>query len=72
MSNSPTLSESTSPAGTDEAVTGQEIMDHGGLPSPTEETQLGFQNLGIGDRDKHAKEIDLCSSRSALMLTTCS
>ena len=61
MSTTPTLDETISPAGADEAAS-QEIMDQEGHPSPTLETQLGLQNLGIGDRDKHAKEIDLCST----------
>ena len=56
MSNNPSLHENVSPAETGET-------DHQeGLPSPTQEAQLGLQNMGIGEREKHAKEIETCST----------
>ena len=56
MSNNPSLHENISPAETGET-------DHQeGLPSPTQEAQLGLQNMGIGEREKHAKEIETCST----------
>ena len=63
MSNNPSLHENVSPAETGETVLHQEDMDHQeGLPSPTQEAQLGLQNMGIGEREKHAKEIETCST----------
>ena len=62
MSTNSTLHESVSPAEAGEAVLHQEDMDQEGLPSPTQEAQLGLQNMGIGEREKHAKEIETCST----------
>ena len=61
MSNIPSLQESVSPAETGEAVPQQEDMDQEALSSPTQEAQLGLQNMGIGEREKHAKEIETCT-----------
>ena len=62
MSTNSTLHESVSPAETGEAVLHQEDMDHQEvLSSPTQEAQLGLQNMGIGEPEKHAKEIETCT-----------
>ena len=62
MSNTPTLDETVSSAGADEAAPQENMDQHEGLPSPTSETQLSLQNLGLGECEKHAKEIELCST----------
>ena len=58
MSTNPSLQENISPAKTAEAVPQQEDMDQEALSSPSQQAQLGRQNMGIGEREKYAKEIE--------------
>ena len=58
MSTNPSLQENVSPAETGEAVPQQEDMDQEALSSPSQQAQLGRQNMGIGEREKYAKEIE--------------
>ena len=60
MSN-PNLSENVSPQDASKAANLVDEMEHEGNTSPTTVAQASLQNLGLGDKEKHKKELAICS-----------
>ena len=60
MSN-PSLNENVTHQEASEAANPVEVMDLEANTSPTEAAQASLQNLGLGEKEKHEKELAICS-----------
>ena len=60
MSNTDNLNENISRQDADEVAHGDK-MDHEASTTPTAAAQVSLQNMALGEKEKHEKELAICS-----------